>query len=288
MTLVVFIGRAPLPLHQMAYGVQTYSNKAATLCLLFAWLTRGIQRTRLGSPHCDSTINQKTSNQRCSYSFLPSTLPATSHPKEIGRNRKTTFSSRVPNFYKTCSDNMESQTAYIKRSSETLYDVAGDVIRLLKQAGETVGVAESLTGGGVMSAITSVGGASAVFRGGVVSYATPLKERLLDVESALIAQHGVIHEDVARQMAIGARNATTINDEPTTWGIGTTGVAGPDSQDGKPVGMVFIGVASPSKTWALGPFHFPGDRHQVRQATIMEALSQLREILQARSGGVLA
>lgn len=183
---------------------------------------------------------------------------------------------------------MPSQPAYIKRSSETLHDVAGDVIALLKQAGETVGVAESLTGGGVMTAITSVGGASAVFRGGVVSYATPLKERLLDVDAALIAQHGVIHEDVAKQMAAGARIVTTINDEPTTWGIGTTGVAGPDSQDGKPIGMAFIGIASPSKAWAVGPFHFPGDRHQVRQATIMEALAQLREILRARSEGPLA
>lgn len=175
---------------------------------------------------------------------------------------------------------MGSQIEYTKRSSETVHDVAGDVILLLKQAGETVGVAESLTGGGVMTAITSVGGASAVFRGGVVSYATTLKERLLDVESALIEEHGVIHEDVAKQMAMGARNITTI-DEPATWGIGTTGVAGPDSQDGKPVGMVFIGIASPSKTWALGPFHFPGDRQQVRQATIMEALAQLRDILRA-------
>ncbi|KND94956.1 CinA-like protein [Tolypocladium ophioglossoides CBS 100239] len=178
---------------------------------------------------------------------------------------------------------MPSQIAYIKRSSETLHDVAGDVITLLKQAGETIGVAESLTGGGIMTAITSVSGASAVFRGGVVSYATPLKARLLDVDTALIAQHGVIHEDVARQMAIGARNVTTINDEPTTWGIGTTGVAGPSSQDGKPVGMVFIGIASPSEALALGPFHFPGVRHHVRQATIMEALAQLREILRARS-----
>lgn len=172
---------------------------------------------------------------------------------------------------------------YIKRSSEALHEVASDVIQLLKQAGETVGVAESLTGGGLMTAITSVSGASAVFRGGVVSYATPLKERLLNVDPALIKQHGVIHEDVVKQMAMGARKVTTFDDKPTTWGISTTGVGGPDPQDEKPAGTAFIGIASPSRSWELGPFHFPGDRQQIRQATIMEALAQLRDILRTRS-----
>ncbi|KAK7210228.1 hypothetical protein V2G26_017406 [Clonostachys chloroleuca] len=176
---------------------------------------------------------------------------------------------------------MAIQPQYIKRTTETLRDIAGDVIVLLKQAGETVGVAESLTGGGVMAALTSVGGASAVFRGGVVSYATPLKQQLLNVDADLISQHGVIHGDVVQQMAAGARSITAIED-PATWGIGTTGVAGPGTQDGKPVGMVFIGIASPEKSWNLGPFHFPGDRDQVRQATISEALAQFREILRSR------
>ena len=79
-----------------------------------------------------------------------------------------------------------------------------------------------------MEAITTVSGSSAVFRGGVVSYATPLKEKLLGVDAELIAEHGVIHADVARQMAEGARKATTFDGaEATTWGVGTTGVAGP-------------------------------------------------------------
>ncbi|KXJ88520.1 hypothetical protein Micbo1qcDRAFT_17714 [Microdochium bolleyi] len=171
-------------------------------------------------------------------------------------------------------------TSYTKRTSETLRDVVFDIITLLKQANQTVAVAESLTAGGVMAALTSVGGASSVFRGGVVSYATELKRDLLKVDANLIAMHGVIHEEVARQMAVGARNiATTDVEKPTTWGIGTTGVAGPDLQDGKAVGTVFIGIASPDKTWALGPFNFPGDRDQIRQATVLEALSQLRDIL---------
>ncbi|KAJ1328115.1 nicotinamide-nucleotide amidase [Microdochium nivale] len=171
-------------------------------------------------------------------------------------------------------------STFTKRTSETLRDVVFDIISLLKQSGQTVAVAESLTAGGVMAALTSVGGASSVFRGGVVSYATELKEHLLNVDAALIAEHGVIHGEVARQMAVGARNiATTDSKKPTTWGVGTTGVAGPDLQDGKAVGTVFIGIASPDKTWALGPFNFPGDRDQIRQATVLEALSQLRNIL---------
>lgn len=175
------------------------------------------------------------------------------------------------------------------RSTETLHDLAGDVIRLLRAANQTVGVAESLTAGLVMSALTSVPGASAAFRGGVVSYATPLKETLLGVDGELIAREGVIHPDVAAQMAEGARQTTTptatsLEEKEeavatTTWGIGTTGVAGPDKQDGKPAGTVYIGIASPTGAKGLGPFMFPGSRERVREATVMEALARLREAL---------
>ncbi|KAK0641766.1 putative competence/damage-inducible protein CinA [Cercophora newfieldiana] len=171
---------------------------------------------------------------------------------------------------------------YVPRKTESLFEIASDVVALLKTSGETVGCAESLTAGGVMAALTSVPGASSVFRGGVVSYATPLKQTLLDVDAELIAKEGVIHADVASQMATGARNITTFDSIPTTWGIGTTGVAGPDPQDGKPVGMVFIGVASPGGAKAWGPFSFPGSRERVREATVLEALSRLREALLAK------
>ncbi|EMR67603.1 putative competence damage-inducible protein cina protein [Eutypa lata UCREL1] len=163
------------------------------------------------------------------------------------------------------------------RNTETLLDIATDVVRLLRTAGETIGVAESLTAGGVMAALTSVPGASAAFRGGVL---------LLSVDADLIAREGVIHADVASQMAEGARKATTYDaGSPTTWGVGTTGVAGPDPQDGKAVGTVFIGVASPEGARAWGPFSFPGSRERVREATVVEALSRLRDVLVARGGG---
>ncbi|KAL2126337.1 hypothetical protein VTI74DRAFT_1167 [Chaetomium olivicolor] len=132
-----------------------------------------------------------------------------------------------------------------------------------------------------MAALTSVPGASAAFRGGVVSYATPLKHTLLGVSAPLIAREGVIHAEVAAQMAEGARRATNIEGEgETTWGVGTTGVAGPDMQDGKPVGMVYIGISSKKGgSRGLGPFMFEGDRERVRSATVLEALGRLREAI---------
>jgi nicotinamide-nucleotide amidase len=177
-----------------------------------------------------------------------------------------------------------STPIYTPRTSETLRDICFEIILLLKTANETIGVAESLTGGLIMSALTSIEGSSAVFRGGVVSYATPLKQKLLSVDANLVLQHGVIHEEVAQQMAEGAREVTTFDGTPTTWGLSTTGVAGPGMQDGKPVGMVFIGIAGGEMEGCMsyGPLLFKGSREQVREATVMEALFRLRETLVAR------
>ncbi|KAE8361310.1 hypothetical protein BDV27DRAFT_167011 [Aspergillus caelatus] len=181
---------------------------------------------------------------------------------------------------------MVSDPVYTQRSTETLLDIAADVIQMLVQAEQTLGVAESLTAGGVMAALTSVPGSSAVFRGGVVSYATSLKHQLLGVDQDLIATMGVIDPNVATQMAEGARKATTCDSSLTAWGIGTTGVAGPASQDGKPVGTVYIGIASPTGSRAWGPFNFPGTRERIREATVLEALSRLREELLAYQSSV--
>ncbi|KAI9159097.1 CinA-like protein [Paramyrothecium foliicola] len=165
------------------------------------------------------------------------------------------------------------------KNPETMSNIVTEVIHLLKSAGQTLGIAESLTGGAMMKTITSVSGAGAVFRGGIVSYATPLKHTLLSVDRNLVDREGVIHADVAAQMAEGVRKATTIDGVQTTWGIGTTGVAGPEPQDGKPAGIVFIGIASPKGSQAWGPFSFSGSRDQVREATISEALLRLRDEL---------
>ncbi|RGP81037.1 competence-damage inducible [Fusarium longipes] len=173
---------------------------------------------------------------------------------------------------------------YMRRSSEGLRDVARDVIQLLRQAQETVSVAESLTGGSIMAALTSVEGASSVFRGGIVSYDTGLKINILKVDKDVISRHGVVHDEVARQMANGVRTVTAV-EKPTTWGVSTTGVAGPDPQDGKPAGTVFIGISGLGQDRAFGPFHFQGGRDDIRKATIFEALEQLRKLLSDRTTG---
>jgi PncC family amidohydrolase len=175
-----------------------------------------------------------------------------------------------------------ASTQYLRRTSESLRDVARDVVKLLKQAQETVGVAESLTGGSVMAALTSVEGASSVFRGGIVSYDTGLKTNILKVDKDVISRHGVVHDEVARQMASGVRTVTAL-DTPTTWGVSTTGVAGPDPQDGKPAGTVFIGISGLGQDRAFGPFHFSGGRDDIRKATMVEALEQLRKLLTDRT-----
>ncbi|KAL2125399.1 hypothetical protein VTJ04DRAFT_1764 [Mycothermus thermophilus] len=179
------------------------------------------------------------------------------------------------------SSSSSSFSSHTPRRTETVHDIAAWLLTHLKSRNQTLAVAESLTAGLVMGTLTSVPGVSAVFRGGVVSYATPLKTSLLGVDSDLIEREGVVHGDVAAQMAAGARRIAAVegDGEEADWGIGTTGVAGPDPQDGKPVGMVYIGVASRKGSKAFGPFMFPGEGERIREATVMEALARLREVV---------
>ena len=118
--------------------------------------------------------------------------------------------------------------------------IAADLIYALSERGQTVAVAESLTGGLVCAALVEVPGASAVVRGAVVSYATDLKHRLLDVDAGLLARNGPVDPDVAAQMALGVRERLGAD-----WGLATTGVAGPDPQDAVAPGRVYLAVAGP-------------------------------------------
>ncbi len=117
---------------------------------------------------------------------------------------------------------------------------ATEVVRLLTVSGATLAVAESLTGGLVAAEITSVPGASKAFRGSVTAYATELKHQLLGVDATLLSERGAVDAQVAAQMAAGVRKALGAD-----WGIATTGVAGPEPQDGQPVGTVFVAVDGP-------------------------------------------
>jgi nicotinamide-nucleotide amidase len=117
---------------------------------------------------------------------------------------------------------------------------AADLVFALSERGQTVAVAESLTGGMVCSSLIEVPGASAAVRGGVVAYATELKHRLLDVDGDLLARNGPVDPDVAAQMALGVRERLGAD-----WGVATTGVAGPEPQDGVAPGRVYLAVAGP-------------------------------------------
>jgi nicotinamide-nucleotide amidase len=147
--------------------------------------------------------------------------------------------------------------------------LAGEAITLLIERGQTVAVAESLTGGMLAAALTSIPGASAAFRGGVVAYATDLKASLLGVPGSLLDRHGAVHPDVAAAMAEGARGRLA-----GTFGVATTGVAGPDPADGQPVGTVYIAVCR--QGWTAGRrLALGGSRPEIRTASVGHALALL-------------
>lgn len=136
--------------------------------------------------------------------------------------------------------------------------------------------AESLTAGMVAAELGAVPGASAVLLGGVVAYANSVKKNVLGVDGELLAAAGSVDAEVARQMAAGVRRLLAAD-----IGLATTGVAGPDAHDGKPVGCVFIAVAAPEQT-LVREFSFSGDRAAIRRQTCSEALLLLAGVLAER------
>jgi nicotinamide-nucleotide amidase len=150
---------------------------------------------------------------------------------------------------------------------------AAEALALLRAAGATLATAESLTGGRLAAAVTSVPGASASYLGGFVTYATQLKESLLDVPRAIVEEYGVVSGECARAMAAGCRAATG-----ATYALATTGVAGPDVQEGKPVGTVYVGLSGPDGETVL-TMELIGDRPRIQDRACREALSALCGIL---------
>lgn len=145
------------------------------------------------------------------------------------------------------------------------------LLQLLGDRGWTLGVAESLTGGLVAASVVEVPGASAHLRGAVVAYATDLKHAILGVDARLLAEYGPVHPDVARQMAVGIRRVVGRDRVPADVGIATTGIAGPDSPDGQPVGTVHIGVSTPAGTRVVS-LQLAGDRTRIRHDAVVQAL----------------
>ena len=158
--------------------------------------------------------------------------------------------------------------------------LASVVLKRLGQAGQTLSVAESCTGGGLGAELTAVPGASSVMLGGVISYANAVKRDLLAVPSELLEQHGAVSAPVAEAMALGVRRLTG-----SDWALSVTGIAGPDGgTPDKPVGLVFVGVAGPDgcSTVMLRLGNTRG-REWIRTVSAGEVLNCLRLRLMANS-----
>jgi nicotinamide-nucleotide amidase len=160
-------------------------------------------------------------------------------------------------------------------------DVAAEVVTLLIARGLTIAIAESLTGGLLVAELIGVAGASATVVGGVVAYNTALKHSVIGVDTDLLAQHGPVHPEVARQMADRVRIALAVDGVPADIGLSTTGVAGPGPQGGHSAGTVYLGFAIGDDVSSLR-LELGGDRAAIRDETVSESLLRLRIALETR------
>lgn len=147
------------------------------------------------------------------------------------------------------------------------------VVAALGERAETVGTAESLTGGLVCGALTTVSGSSTVVRGGIVAYATDVKQGVLGVDGELLRRGGAVQPEVAEQLAAGVRRVLGCD-----WGLATTGVAGPSEQDGRPVGAVFVAVSGPGVA-RVQRLDLGGGREDVRAGSVDAVLRLLLDLL---------
>ena len=153
---------------------------------------------------------------------------------------------------------------------------AQTVIAYLSSRGETVSVAESLTAGGLGHAITQIAGASEVFLGGVIAYSPSSKVEMLGVSAKTIEDFTIVSEEVAIEMAEGARKKFG-----TTWGIATTGIAGPGDYMGIPEGSVWVAIRGPiNQTIQL---QLDSGREAIRTGAISSAIGTFARILSYRT-----
>lgn len=144
-----------------------------------------------------------------------------------------------------------------------------ELVGALAAAGQTVATAESLTAGLLAATVAGVPGASAVLRGGLIVYATDLKNHLACVDDDVLRVDGPVAASTAEQLAVGARQRCGAD-----WGVGLTGVAGPDSQDGHPVGTVYLGLAGPRHSEVVR-LKLDGDRWTIRIGAVHSAVREL-------------
>ena len=162
------------------------------------------------------------------------------------------------------------------QGDETLANTVG---QLLLQRGQTLSVAESCTGGGLGQLITAVSGSSAYFWGGIISYDNRVKEGLLGVDAGVLASEGAVSAPVAEAMARGVRDRLN-----TDWGLSITGIAGPEGgSDAKPVGLVYIGLASADAVMSEELlFGSERTRDLIREVSALSAMNLLRKQILAK------
>ena len=154
---------------------------------------------------------------------------------------------------------------------ELIQHVAAGLLR----RGERLGTAESCTGGLIAAACTDLAGSSQWFERGIVSYSNEAKTELLGVPAALIAQHGAVSAEVAEHMALGL-----LGRAPVDWTLAVTGIAGPSGGSAaKPVGTVWLALASRGRPTQVWREQFAGDRQAVRAQTVRSALEALERAL---------
>lgn len=151
--------------------------------------------------------------------------------------------------------------------------LASRCLAVLQARGDTLATAESLTAGLISATLAGIPGASAALRGGVAAYATDAKVSVLGVDVTVIESFGVISQECAEAMAEAARSRFQ-----ATWAVAATGVAGPDRQENRPVGTVYVAVAGPLGVQAR-ELHFAGSRQVIRNLSAEAALEALLEVL---------
>lgn len=161
-----------------------------------------------------------------------------------------------------------------------LKNSAAEVLANLQARGFYLAVAESLTGGLLAAELVAVPGASKVFLGSVTAYQNSIKQNLLAVPASVLESRGAVSAETAEAMATGVREqfarAAGVPIERVI-GVATTGVAGPDADGDKPVGLVYIGLDLPGHRVSSYRLELPGDRAQIRAAAVLSALSELEE-----------
>lgn len=159
-------------------------------------------------------------------------------------------------------------------------EIESEVQQLLRARGATVSTAESLTGGQLAVRLTNLPGSSATYLGGAVTYATDLKRFMLGVPDEVIDTVGVVSAECAEAMAGGVRRLTG-----STYALATTGVAGPEPQEGKPAGTVYLGVAGPGFARAVG-VRLSGTRAEIQAQTCDRVLQVLVDALRREEPAV--